>query len=260
MSVVDRSAAASDTITLAVTGDLSLSQFAAVVTNFRSLVEALTSEVGGRAQVNWTIEHLDAGSATTTIAGESPTPEVVERIVRAYAAVGRNLAEDQPVPYSERVRRPAEKIVAMLNGTITSVRFETQEEEATVVSASARDAVVTRQFNAYGAIEGRVQTLTSRGGLSFILWDSLYGRPVRCYLQPGREEIMRGAWERRAAVEGWVSRDPLTGRPVSVRHVEDVRLLDDVPRGSYRLARGAVPAQEGDAAPEDTIRVLRDAT
>ena len=117
-----------------------------------------------------------------------------------------------------------------------------------------------RQLNAYGSVEGRVQTLTSRGGLRFVLYDSLFGRAVYCYLQAGGEDLMRGAWDRRAVVEGWVSREPVTGRPVSVRQVTAVRLLDEIEHGQFRKARGAVPPVEGRPPPEDTVRMLRDAS
>lgn len=109
---------------------------------------------------------------------------------------------------------------------------------AAVVSPSA-SVEAQRYLQAYGAIEGRVQTLTSHGGLRFVLYDALFGKAVYCYLEAGNEELMRGAWDRRAVVEGWVSRDPTTGRPVSVRRVSVVNLLDDLERGSYRKARGA---------------------
>jgi len=250
---------ANDTVTLAVSGEVSLDQFASVVRDFSALIDGLSKDVAGDEQPDWIVEYLDAGSATLTFVGEAQDEKIVERVVRAYATVGRNLAEDAPIPFSANVERAARKSTGVLDGRITAVRFETPEETATVVSPSVK-ADSQKLLHAYGAVEGRIQTLTSRGGLRFVLYDSVFGKPVYCYLQPGGEEMMRGAWDKRAVVEGWVSREPITGRPVSIRKVSSVRLLEEVVPGSYLRARAAMPATDHDPPPEDRIRTLRDAS
>ena len=110
-----------------------------------------------------------------------------------------------------------------------------------------------------GAITGRVQSLSSRAGLRFNLYETIDDSQVTCYLSPGQEETMRMVWRNRATVVGSVTRDPMTGRPTSIRDIRQVELLEDVAPGSYRQARGAVPWQLGDALPEEAIRLLRDA-
>jgi hypothetical protein len=250
---------ANDSITLALNGEVSLEQFASAASDLAALVDALSAEIAGKQRTEWFVEYLDAGSATMTFAGQAEEDDVVERVVRAYAVVGHSLETGAPLPYSQKVEKAAKRITGVLDGTVTAVRFETPQETATVVSPSvSREG--QRQFHAYGSVEGRVQTLTSRGGLRFVLYDSLFGRAVYCYLQSGGEDLMRGAWDRRATVEGWVSREPVTGRPVSVRQVTSVRLLDEVERGQYRKARGAVPRREGEPPPEEAVRMLRDAS
>lgn len=248
-----------DSITLGLTGEVSLDQLTEAVKNLSALVTALSAEVARPGEAEWIVEYLDAGSATLTFAGQAAEEETVEKIVRAYEVVGRSLESGDPIPYSPKVEDAAKRITNLLNGAVTAVRFETPEATATLVSPSVKPEA-QRQLHAYSAVEGRVQTLTSRGGLRFVLYDSLFGKPVYCYLKAGGEDQMRGAWDRRAVVEGWVSREPITGRPVSVRQVTSVRLLDQGARGSYRKARGAVPLGEGDLPPEETIRKLRDAS
>lgn len=82
-------------------------------------------------------------------------------------------------------------------------------------------------------------------------------KAVSCYLAEGYEEIMRGVWGKIATVEGLVTRDPLSGRPLAVRHITKVTPKPDR-RISYRDARGAAPSLTG-LTPEDAIRRLRDA-
>jgi hypothetical protein len=205
------------------------------------------------------VEYLEAGSATMTFAGVGEdVEEAVEKIVRGYAAVGRSLERGERPPYSKTVERAARRLTDVLDGAVTAVRFETAEETATVVSPSAT-VETQRHLQAYGAVEGRVQTLGSHGGLRFVLYDSVFGKAVYSYLEAGNEEQMRGAWDHRVVVEGWVSREPVTGRPVSVRRVSAVTPLHELQRGAYREARAAVPSGD-EPPPEDRVRRLRDAS
>jgi hypothetical protein len=251
---------ANDSITYALSGEVTKEAFAAAAADLSALIDALTADLVGKERPEWVVEYLEAGSATMTFAGVGEdVEEAVEKIVHGYAAVGRSLERGDPVPYSPRVERAARRLTDVLNGSVTAVRFETPEESATVVSPSAT-VETQRHLQAYGAVEGRVQTLTSHGGLRFVLYDALFGKAVYCYLNVGSEELMRGAWDRRAVVEGWVSRDPVTGRPVSVRKVSSVSLLDEIQRGAYRQARGAVPTSREEPLPEEVVRTIRDAS
>jgi hypothetical protein len=110
-----------------------------------------------------------------------------------------------------------------------------------------------------GAVEGRAQAISSRHGLHFTLYDLLWDRAVSCYLVDGHEAIMRNVWGRRAVVEGWITRDPLSGHPQTIRQVTRVTPLPDLPTDDYRRARGACPPHEGAPLPEVIIRHLRDA-
>jgi hypothetical protein len=250
---------ANDSITYSLSGEVSLDVFASAVKDLAVLVDALSVEIAGQDRPEWIVQYLDAGSATMTFAAQGVEEETVEKIVRGYATVGRSLEAGEAIPYSQKVESAARRLTGVLNGTVTAVRFETPEVTATIVSPSAH-MEAQRNLQAYGAVEGRVQTLTSRGGLSFVIYDSVFGKAVRCYLEPGGEELMRGAWDRRAAVEGWVTRDPVSGRPLSIRKVSAVSLLDEIERGQFRRARAAVPLRADDSPPEEMVRILRDAS
>lgn len=103
-----------------------------------------------------------------------------------------------------------------------------------------------------------MQTLSSRGSLRFTLYDLVFDKAVSCYLEPGHEETMRGVWGKLASVEGWVTRDTLTGRPISVRRITSVQPRREVEPGSFREARGAVRAGPDAERPEVAIRRMRD--
>lgn len=111
----------------------------------------------------------------------------------------------------------------------------------------------------FGAIEGRVQTLTERKGLRFTLHDTLNDRAISCYLQEGQKELMRQAWGQRAIVEGEISRDTILGRPVAIRHITSTRIVSESEKGSYLKARGIAPRKPESPLPEVLIRQWRDA-
>jgi hypothetical protein len=112
--------------------------------------------------------------------------------------------------------------------------------------------------DSYGAITGRVQTLTNRGGLRFALYDTLHDRAVSCYLAEGHESIMRDMWGRLASVEGLIRRDPITGRPLTIRDIRQIEPLPEHAPQALEAVRGISPSPQGLRA-EDAIRRLRDA-
>jgi hypothetical protein len=213
---------------------------------------------GNAAGISWIVADLEVSSALATaraVGANGYQPEQVEAVVRDYLAVGRALQGTQPLTFSDTVNREARALTKVLGDGVTTIRFETAEADAAVQAvADVPPAVVIPP--AYGAVEGRVQTLTSRAGLRFTLYDTLYDRAVSCYLAEGFEDIMRDAWGHRAVVEGLVTRDPDSGRPLAVRQVTGVELLSELPPGGYRKLRGISPSS---LRAEEAIRRLRDA-
>lgn len=250
-----------DTLTLGLTGELTLAQHAAATQNLQRLVLALSKLIAKKHRIEWLLDNLSAGSAVTTARAEAYHADdlpAIEAVISAYEAVGDALAHDTTIPYPPAVEWPARAIVGLLNRHISTVRFETPNRDITILSEQARQHAPAA-VSSYDAVEGRVQTLTNRKSLRFTLYESISDRPVSCYLREGGEEEIRNAWGRRVIVEGWVSRDPLTGLPASVRRITNIEVLPDVPAGSFRAARGAVPRLKGEPLAEEIIRLIRDA-
>ncbi len=252
---------ANDTVTLALDGDIGLAEFAEAVRHFDGLIRALAKDAKA-THVRWLVADLEVSSAIATARGVGQNgmpPETVRRevetVVRRYLQVGVSLEQGEPIPFSEAVVREAKAITNVLNGRVTTVRFETFEAEATVGAPAAVPDKLRQPT--YGAVEGRVQTLSSRGGLRFTLYDTFHDKAVSCYLAEGYESVMRDVWGRRAVVEGRVTRDALTGRPFVVRGITHIEDLPETDRGSYSGLRGLSPSR--DLSPEEAIRRLRDA-
>lgn len=249
---------AKDTITLALSGVIPFKDFASAINHLNNLVGALSADMGISEDIVWLVHDLQVSSAIATIRGEADSTEKVERVVSAYGKLGKELEVGQSLSFSDHVVREAHAITGILNGHVTSVRFETPDSDAIITSHPAkRDEPSTRIT--FGAIEGRVQTLTERKGLRFTLYDTFNDRAVSCYLQEEQKEPMRQIWGQRAIVEGEITRDTMSGRPIAVRHLTSIRIVSDSEKGSYLKARGVAPRKQGSPLPEVFIRELRDA-
>jgi len=245
-----------NTMTLALGGDVPFDAFAQAMSSFNSLVQALGNEHAARGDVEWFVDALEKSSAIATIRGESRSQQKVESVVNGFSQIAKSLELNLPMPaYEDATIRHARSVVELLGDQITSVRFETAAEEHIVTTFRRVEAIQLRP--AYGAIEGRVQTLTNRTSLRFTLYDSIHDRAVSCYVVEGHDEIMRESWGQRAIVEGLIARDPTTGRPTTVRNVTTVHIVSEE-LGDYRDARGVVPVPKGSSSPEAVIRRLRD--
>ena len=220
---------------------------------FQRLIRALTRTAG----VDWVMEDLQPGSPVATLRGEADNPATIERIVDEFARVGE-LLERRELPRTGRRIIQAADAVLDFARAVEYIRLETPDNDYTI-QGNGHAAERRRLTKSIGAITGRVQTLSNRGALRFNLYDTVHDQAVGCYLSEGQEDTMREAWGRRARVSGTVSRERPGGRPVVIRNILAVEILEDVAPGSYRLARGALPLKAGDELPEIAIRRLRDA-
>ena len=243
---------ARNTVTFALGGRVEIQALAEGISVLQRLINALTRS----ADVVWVVDDLSPGSAVATLRGEADDATKIERIVDDYGDIGGLLERQENLHYGKRIIQATDAI-RNLAETVEYVRLETPDDDYTIYgNGRAKERGLTRSV---GAITGRVQTLSNRGGLRFNLYDTVHDQAVGCYLLEGQEELMREAWGRRARVSGSISRELSTGRPVVIRRILAVEILEDIAPGSYRLARGAVPWNVGGKMPEDIIRQLRDA-
>lgn len=103
---------------------------------------------------------------------------------------------------------------------------------------------------AFGSITGRVKTV----GNILVLYDLVDDAPITC-LEAGNEQEMAG---RLVTVHGEVTRDPKTGRALSVHHITHIECHEEPEPGAWRQARGALPPLPDGETPEGVVRKIRD--
>ncbi len=248
-----------NTITLALDGDVTIGDFSTALNQFTALINQLTFEVADEANIEWIVEELYASSAITTIHGFHEEESKIINVVNAYEDIGEALVSGLEIPFSHEVKRNVKKLTDVLNGRITSIRFETSEKDFFISSKPEEGFKSKPTKYSYGTVKGTVQSLSMRRDLKFTLWDALFDKPINCYLKTGQEEEIRAVWGKRAVVKGNIGRQPETGYPIVVREITEIRTLVDLEPGSYRRAKGVIPWKEGDDTPEEIIGRYRDA-
>ncbi|HUC58890.1 MAG TPA: hypothetical protein VMA95_15925 [Streptosporangiaceae bacterium] len=245
------------TITVALDGpEIPLPSFATAVSALNQLLKALSAEVAKESKLAWDVESLEVGSTIATVRGRvlEGDPEGTILVSEAYEAVAEALARRAVIPYSLRIRRPARQLAGLLKNHVTAVRLETPQRDFTIHAGPSEPQ--TRLVPAFGAVEGRIQTLSNRGSLRFTLYDTLEDHAVSCYLSPGNEDMIQQLWGQLAIVEGDIRRDSLTGRPNTIRRITAVTPIEVLGAGAWRGARGALP---WDGIPaEQAVRQVRD--
>ncbi len=244
-----------DTLTLALHGDVSLADYAVAMENFNKLVQGLTAEIARDSAVEWVIDSLETGSAIATVKSATDHLDTVMHVVAAYSAVGKALKANETIPYPS-VREPAQRLTNLLNGKITSMRFETAIEDIIIESHYKTERALKLTY-AFGRLKGTIQTVSMRRGVHFTLYDVLFDRPVNGYLQEGQQELIRENWGKKVFVSGRICRDPDTGKPLNIRDISGIEPANSK-LGGFRRARGVIKLKHGET-PESAVRSIRDA-
>jgi len=192
------------------------------------------------------------------IIGKSTDEVAVEKVVHAYEVIGKSIEERDPIPYSREISRHARAITEVLNGKITSIEMMTDDFDAQIIEAHTYEEELKSDFT-FGTVTGKVETLSKRGKMRFVLYDTLFNKAVNCYLALNQEHLMLDAWDKRIMVSGKIFRDPITIRPVAVRDINYLEIMKESQPGAILQVKGILPWREGDEFPEVIIRRYRDA-
>lgn len=248
-----------DTLTITLNGEVSIDDFDAAIRSLKEIVHTLSADVGA-PRMRWNVCGLEAGSATATLQGLPQTAaeaDLLEIVVHEYGVMGATLASRGNV--RGQLQRPTTRLRKLLSADVTSIRFETADFETELFASEDGADQVVQQATAFGAVRGRVQSMSNRGSLRFTLYELTDDKPVSCYVEPGFERKLIRAWGKIADVEGQVRRNPVTHQPVSVREVREITIIPESTE-SWREAIGCSPASPDDAPPEERIRKSRDAS
>jgi len=213
-------------LTLQLHGEIPLEKFQRAVSAFVDLVQEVTKETLTRDhQIRWTTA-VRAGSAMVIAIPhyESETEAEALQVLRAIPS-GINAIEHgtevMPLHFNRdavnAVKRLA--IVPGLKGTdVTSISIRGGHEKVNVTakSVATAEALVGGQRQSYGAIEGKLRTITDCGGFRFVVYDSLANKRTDCFIDEELLEEALANFRKRVRVSGVVRCDRF-GDPVSIK-------------------------------------------
>lgn len=263
-----------NTVTLVLNGKVYLEDLAAAVAGWKRLMGVLSDQESPKSPPHWIVDELSAGSffATLLAVRNGADPASIERIVTNYQDVGHRIRHGGLSKYNHDVQDAAREIVGVIGSRVTSVRFETEEMDTEIYSPAIENLTGNDQTSSaepprqdvglipsLGAVRGRVQTVSNRRGLHFMLYETNTDRSVTCYINVNSgmtEEELRNAFGKLAVVEGIVRRDSVTGYATTIRQVDNVEVISPLDRGAWRKLRGIAPATNS-ISPEDAVRAVR---
>ncbi len=234
-----------DRVTIRMGGDLTIVRISQVFAHFTEVLKSLDETYG--ANVQWMLDGLDFGSAAATAKAIPLDDRSIDRIpemCNEYLQAAKLVANGDAD--TERPLHRSIHLLCEFASEATPVSFETNG--GSVVLRSPPDMAPTggedEATRSFGTVRGRVETLSHRGKLSFRLYELLTDKAVHCSIEEEFEDSLRQVWGRVADVSGMVSRDTVTGRPLRIRGVTSVDIVEEGDPHGYLRARGALSATE----------------
>jgi hypothetical protein len=100
--------------------------------------------------------------------------------------------------------------------------------------------VLGYKYEAYGSLEGKLQIISSRAGLNFILYEALTDKPVRCILKDNLLDTALKSFNKRVYVFDNLKYNS-NGDPVSIA-VQELRVFhDDEEIPTFEGMKGILP-------------------
>src|SRR5262249_36022030 len=158
-----------------------LQAFADTLRKLEALLGATVADTAAVTSLDWMVTDLRlAGSASITLMAQAGEEDAAECAVAGLIAALRALRDQRPIPFSPRVVRRAHDLETVVSGPIISLQIETEQDSVALHCQGSPGEVAI--LGAYGAVDGRIETLTSRRDLRFTLFDTVFDRGVVCDL------------------------------------------------------------------------------
>jgi hypothetical protein len=251
-----------DELTIALDGEVTARDLAESASTFADLLERLAAQAAPDAAVEWIITELRAGSSLTTARCKAYDPDAqpkIGRIIEAGHLFAKGMESgDFDLRPDDPLADVAARIKRLVRGQVVRVRLESATADY-VLAGRLRSVEQAPSIKAvtFGAVRGRVQAMSKHGSLKFTLYDVNDERGVSCYLAERDEDQMLGLWGKLVEVEGYIRRDPDTGRPLTIRNIAAIYAVPQ--QRDIRDAFGAAPGFLGDESSDQIIRRSRDA-
>jgi hypothetical protein len=231
-------------LTLEIDGSaVSPEKFVRAVTAFFEVVREVSVTAEG-SDAEWRVQ-VKQGS---NLVGAYPTSAVPQAVIdNILESLGNGVARleteaAEPAAFNERALKSLKKLgqvagTSEADDTLVRVWVGKQPQPVTHRSVFHVTEILEAVYEEHGSVSGRLQTISDRGGLKFVVYERLWDRPVRCIIPEHLINEALAAFRKRVEVYGPVKyrRD---GVPISVfvRELEVMPEPENLP--SFREVRG----------------------
>ena len=230
------SQAGANEVVLYLDGRISARRFRQAVTAFLDFVEEITTHAAGRPNaVEWVISakggSINLAARPEAIGSRAPTKKVVRSVASGMRLLARRAQRPQHFTNKALRRlRTLSSVAADKQVKTVQIRVDSQEIALKGDVADHLGILLETPVKDYGAIEGRLQTLSERGGFHFAVYDDLTDEAIRCEVPKDRAEEAWKSFGKRVTVSGEVKYDKI-GTPVSitVNHISAFADDSDLP-------------------------------
>lgn len=260
------------TYAIRVDGTVSLRRWSAMLSAWQDSLSAISTQVGQDRVLSISIDELTYGSAFTEVLAEFDAEPSAVLFTQAYDSLSRGLRTGDISDVPKSLQKPGKKMLDAARIDSGDGFILSSESGDFVVSPASQgtessvSTVVPDQVVAYGVVSGRLQALSSRGSLRAVIFDEIHDKAVRCFLSIDQHERARELWDQHVIVQGLISRDPATGRPLSIKNIKTIDVDDSKASANdehdmfaWRKARGALKHVHPELSSEELIRLVRDA-
>lgn len=231
-------------LTLALDGEVTLNDFSKAMLRFREIVEGLSSEVAPNAKIDWVVDELKKKCAIASVRGIPLTgedAESVRKIRTAYTELGRKVVHGETLTNDFPTINAVMGLRKLINGRITSIRFETTEKKYTIKKHTIFAPTKTYwDTETFGCARGRVESISKRQYLHFTLYDYDDDHPIQCFYTDGQKEEMRNIWDKLVYVEGIINRDEENDLINSISNIKNITVIEERKPQEWREAMGCV--------------------
>jgi hypothetical protein len=207
--------------------------FRRLVSAFVDLLTAVTDKAAGNGKKTVWDMTVSTGSRLfiARAVADQQTTATTRRVLTAIPNGLKKLEKgsaDVPAYFDQRALRAARELASIpKQRKLTYVRFHAEGPSITVSQRSADTAIkLLGQHQALGSVEGKLQTLSERGSLQFVVFDDLYENGVNCFIDEELMDQAKDAFRKRVSVTGMIQYDQ-ESRPVSIR-VDTIKVFKDV--------------------------------
>jgi len=227
-----------DRLTITLTGEeefIEVAPFLSVVENTVAILREIDIAISDthKMMTDWRIGAVSLNSplAFTVVADSRANQVQMGRQILDVCLSGFRQIEAgtkcTPAYFTEEALERAKKVVSTLNNGIARIAISTPWGKPFVASqhmAATIDKLLPKEHDELGTLEGKLETLSVHGNLSFAIWDVMTGARIECRFPENMLAEAHEAFTHRVAVYGKV-RYSRTGKPktISVQELKRLR-------------------------------------